>query len=268
MALSGSTPRCDRALHEEDFPPIHIRSAVDFLAWVADSVTNRTGRVLAPLYASSYRLAASDPGYRRTLSETLNYSDGTGVVWALRRLRVPCERVALTDIIDRVFRLANSNRWSVFLYGGSPEVLAATVDHIHRLFHEVRVVGAVDGYRDLDATKVGRLKPDLVLVARGAPLQEMWSVAAASKPGVEGNVGVFLTCGGLFDFLAGKRWRAPKLMQRFGLEWLFRSAQEPKRLFPRYLVGNTWFLTRFILRPNRSLLPRDFGSRVASQPGR
>ena len=96
----------------------------------------------------------------------------------------------------------------------------------------------VDGYRDLSVAQVREFGPDLILVGRGAPVQEYWASTVADHLA---QVAVF-TCGGLFDFMSGSARRAPRWMRRAGLEWLYRVGQEPRRLMVRYLCGNSLFL--------------------------
>lgn len=86
--------------------------------------------------------------------------------------------------------------------------------------------------------KINRAKPDIVLVGIGTPRQEKWIADNINRV----NADTFWAVGGLFDFFSGKRKRAPIWVQRLGFEWAFRLAQEPRRLWKRYLFGNIHFL--------------------------
>jgi N-acetylglucosaminyldiphosphoundecaprenol N-acetyl-beta-D-mannosaminyltransferase len=137
--------------------------------------------------------------------------------------------------------------WRVYFLGGAPGVAARARDRAIELLPALRVVG-VDAPRiDVDEPPerresiVGSIRaamPDLVLVALGAPKQEIWidQVRAALQPAVLVGVGASL------DFLAGTVPRAPLWMARSGLEWLYRLGREPRRLAHRYLLRDPKFL--------------------------
>ncbi len=85
---------------------------------------------------------------------------------------------------------------------------------------------------------IKKCSPDVLFVGLGPPKQEKW----IWKHKDEINVPVSIAVGASFDFIAGSVKRAPKWMQKIGLEWLFRLCQEPRRLWKRYLIGNTIFV--------------------------
>lgn len=109
----------------------------------------------------------------------------------------------------------------------------------------LRIAGTNDGYFSPDdsdrvAATVRASGADVLLVAMGAPRQELWIGRYADAAGASATLGV----GGLFDYYSGRIPRAPVWMRRLGLEWIFRLLQEPRRLWRRYLVGNLVFLWR------------------------
>ena len=111
--------------------------------------------------------------------------------------------------------------------------------------HDIQALS--DGYLDQARTKsvldgLRTTCPDILLVAMGNPAQELWIDAHITPDHAHVAIGV----GALFDFLAGEVARAPRLFQRLRIEWLFRLAQEPRRLYRRYLVGNPLFLWRVV----------------------
>jgi len=216
---------------------------------IEEDVNAHGCHVFVGLYAASYYLAARNSVYRRLLEHTLNYPDGTGVVWALRRRGVKAERCTTTDLIHNIMEVAAVKKWSVFLYGGAPGVAKKVAEWISANHSGINIVGVIDGYLDVRPNEILEAAPDLVLVARGAPLQESWAVDTAVACCESNRVGAFMACGGLFDFLSGYSRRAPRWMQHAGLEWLFRSLLEPRRLLGRYLRGNTWFTLRYLIGP-------------------
>jgi len=126
------------------------------------------------------------------------------------------------------------------------------VERFSREHPALRVAGWRDGYFDKAesaaiADQIRRSRADLLFVAMGSPAQEFWIAENLERTGARFAMGV----GGSFDHLSGRKPRAPRWMQRAGLEWLYRLLREPHRLWRRYLVGNTQFL-RLVVRQRRS----------------
>lgn len=169
-------------------------------------------------------------------------ADGMAVVWAARFLGNPIsERVAGIDFMLQLWHLAARKNYRVALLGATPEVVASAAESAR---HEgVEIVLALDGYWTMaqegavvDAVRLAR--PDLLFLAIPSPRKERFLSEHLQFMGVSLVVGV----GGSFDIVAGVTKRAPNWAQRMGLEWLFRLLQEPRRMFMRYLVGNSLFM--------------------------
>ena len=174
-------------------------------------------------------------------------ADGQSVVWASRLLgdALP-ERVAGIDLMQRLLQLAERRGHRVFFLGATPAVLARALETITSRHPRLRVAGSRDGYfRPEDEPQVrGEIRaaaPDILFVAMPSPRKERWVAAAAGL-----DVGFAMGVGGSLDVLAGLVRRAPRPVQRLGLEWLFRLAQEPRRLLRRYVTTNTRFLALLI----------------------
>ena len=178
---------------------------------------------------------------------TLVLADGKPLVWASRLLGEPLpEKVSGSDLIVPLARRAAEDRWRVYLLGGQPAVANEAAARLRDEFG-VDVVGVdspwvgPDGRdEDGDAT-LGRLtsaEPDVVLVAFGAPKQELWIDRFLQEPRPAVAIGV----GGTLDFFAGRVKRAPAWMSDAGLEWLYRLMQEPRRMWRRYLVEDPAFV--------------------------
>jgi N-acetylglucosaminyldiphosphoundecaprenol N-acetyl-beta-D-mannosaminyltransferase len=173
--------------------------------------------------------------------------DGISVVMASQLLRVPIpERVTGGDLMDRMCEEAARYGFRVFFLGGLPGA-AIMAAHNLRLRHPgLQICGTYCprvGFEN-DPEEVAHIRntinlyePDLLCVAFGAPKQEIWMQENRDKL----RVGAILPVGAAFDTQAGLRRRAPVLFQRLGLEWLFRLAMEPRRLWRRYLIGNAQF---------------------------
>ncbi len=170
-------------------------------------------------------------------------ADGMGVVWAARFLRLPLpERVPGIDLMMRLLALAHERRHRVFCLGATQEVLDEVLAQIRRDYPGVQIAGAHHGYfdeaNDQDvAEQIMSAKPDMLFAAMSSPKKEEF-LARWSK---QMNVPVCHGVGGAFDVMAGKVRRAPHIWQRLGMEWLYRTLQEPRRLWRRYLVTNTLF---------------------------
>jgi N-acetylglucosaminyldiphosphoundecaprenol N-acetyl-beta-D-mannosaminyltransferase len=178
----------------------------------------------------------------------LSLADGQPVVWASRLLGAPLpERVAGSDLVMPLMARAASRGWRVFLCGAGPGVAEAAADRLRRE-HGVDVVGtaaprvSIDpGASDAEGEEAVRAmraaRPHLVLLAFGAPKQEVWMhrQRQALAPAV------LLGVGASVDFIAGRVRRAPRWVSRAGLEWLWRLGREPRRLWRRYLVDDPAF---------------------------
>lgn len=184
----------------------------------------------------------TDPAFREAYARAaLITADGMPFV-LLSRLegqRLP-ERVTGSGLIAPVCVEAARQGRSVFLLGSTPARLRVAEDCLRTHAPDLRVAGRLSppfGF-DRDPDEIGRIadslrraRPDIVLVALGAPKQELLSDLMVRTL----DHGVFLNIGGGLDFLSGDVARAPALVQRLGLEWFWRAASEPRRLGPRYV---------------------------------
>jgi N-acetylglucosaminyldiphosphoundecaprenol N-acetyl-beta-D-mannosaminyltransferase len=200
--------------------------------------------------AYTLALADTDPSYRELLrSATLNFPDGKSVVWANRLanrdLDLPTERVYGPDLFHDVLSLGQAVGLRHYLLGSTPEVLTALDARIRALYPDARLIGRDSPpFRELTeqerAEQVERIRgsgAQIVWVGLGTPKQDREAARLARELPL-----VFVAVGAAFDFVAGTKPQAPLWMQRNGLEWVFRLASEPRRLWRRYLFGNVRFL--------------------------
>ncbi|MDR3348439.1 MAG: WecB/TagA/CpsF family glycosyltransferase [Acidaminococcales bacterium] len=159
--------------------------------------------------------------------------DGTGIVWAGRHLghKVP-ERVTGCDLIEELFKLADRNMYRIFLLGAAPGVAEAAIESSRAKYPGAVFAGCRDGFFPESETpgiiaRINQAQADILLVALGSPKQEKWIFANRAKL----NSTVFLGVGGSFDVMAGRVARAPRFMQKAGLEWLFRLYKQPGRFW-------------------------------------
>lgn len=231
------------------------------VALVESMIALRRPHYLATANVDFLVQALRDVELRRILFEAhLVLCDGTPLLWASRWLGNPlAERVAGSDLVPLLVKIAAQKGYRLYFLGGRPE---ATGDAVRRLRQEHPAVVIAGHYSPpyqellaMDHADVRRriqaAAPDLLFVCFGCPKQEKWIAMHYRNLNVPVCVGV----GGTVDFLAGRLPRAPKWMQRTGTEWLFRLAQEPRRLFKRYtrdgwyfgwaIAGQWWRTRRF-----------------------
>ena len=186
----------------------------------------------------------------------LTTTDGMPLVWASRRAGVrDVTRVYGPDLMLEVCRDAAANGWSSFFYGAAEGVPEELAQNLGGRFPGLKVVGTYSPpYRPLtddDADRVAAMindsGADLVWVGLSTPKQERWMAEFRGRL----EAPVLLGVGAAFDIHAGRLRQAPPLLQRAGLEWAYRLAVEPRRLWRRYLVNNPRFVARILRRPPR-----------------
>ncbi len=200
--------------------------------------------------AHCVNVAVSDPEYRRALEGfDLVFADGSGVRLAGQILGAEVrDNVNGTDLFPPLCASLERSGQGVFFLGAAPGVAERMVVDLRRRYPRLVVAGVHHGYFGahqvepvLDLLRGSGAR--LLLVAMGVPQQEKWIERHHAACGIPVVMGV----GGLFDFYSGLIPRAPLWLRRRGLEWTWRLAQEPRRLWRRYLVGNWTFLGRVAL---------------------
>lgn len=202
-----------------------------------------------------------DPRLRRIHNESgLTTPDGMPLVWAGRRAGAAhMQRVYGPDLLLALSRRAAERGWTSFFYGGRAGVAETLSRRLTGRFPGLRTVGHLaPPFRPLtaeeDAEVVARInagRPDLLWVGLGAPRQERWMAAHMGRL----RVPVMLGVGAAFDIHAGVQPQAPRWMRDRGLEWLYRLAREPRRLWRRYLFNNPRFVLEILRRPPRLYSP-------------
>ena len=203
------------------------------------------------MYANAHVLnqSAGDDALREALERAdLVYCDGYGVRLAAKALEVPVpHRMTGADWIWALASLCERAGESVYLLGSEPGVAAGASRELTRTFPGLEVAGHHHGYfavgsphDDRVVEHINACRPSIVLVGMGTPKQERWVEANADRLDVD----VLWTVGALFDVVSGKVPRAPGWLADNGLEWIFRLAIEPGRMWRRYLLGNPVFVHR------------------------
>ncbi len=220
--------------------PLDHVSGDETLSLIESIIAARRPRYAATANVDFLVQASKDAELRRILADAdLVLCDGMPLVWASKILgNLLPERVAGSDLVPRLLARAEQRGWKIFFLGGTPQSLAQAIANVHRSFPRLnlagshsppfRALGEMD-HEDI-ARRIRATEPDILLVAFGCPKQEKWISLNYRQLGVPFSLGV----GATIDFLGGTMRRAPLWMQKSGLEWAFRLAQEPRRLFRRY----------------------------------
>ncbi len=207
--------------------------------------------------------AQKNDRYLKILNKTsLNIPDGIGILWAAKYLKITensgntmkvlkfffslatilfypkyiksviPERVTGTDLMQELCQKAAANKLTVFLLGAADGVAETTKENLTQKYPDLKIIGTYSGSPLKEEENsiieiINNKRPTFLFVAYGAPAQEFWLYRNLPKMK---SVKVAMGVGGAFDFIAGARRRAPKWMQKLGLEWLYRLVQEPKRI--------------------------------------
>jgi len=162
----------------------------------------------------------------------LCFPDGIGVVLASKYLGNPLsERTAGFDLMMEIIKVAQEKGLSIFLLGGKPGVADEAAKNIQTKYPGIKIAGTHHGYFSEHEEKIiieniNKCAPDVLLVAMGAPKQELFIMKYKSALRIKIAMGV----GGSFDVLSGRVRRAPVLLQKVGLEWFYRLATQPSRI--------------------------------------
>jgi N-acetylglucosaminyldiphosphoundecaprenol N-acetyl-beta-D-mannosaminyltransferase len=164
----------------------------------------------------------------------------------------------LGDWIWSLASLCEHARHPLYLLGSEPPLAREAAERLRRFYPRLDVVGAHHGFFDLDSPHNERViedinehRPRIVLVGMGTPKQELWADRYADR--LDGAV--VWTVGALFDYVSGRTPRAPRWLADNGLEWIFRLAIEPQRMWRRYLLGNPAFLKQVMDEARRGRAP-------------
>jgi N-acetylglucosaminyldiphosphoundecaprenol N-acetyl-beta-D-mannosaminyltransferase len=241
MIRSAPEPRVTVVGHSLD--ALTMDEAVDrCVAWCR---ARGASHVVMPINAAVVVAMRHDPALRTAANDAnLKIADGAAILWAARLsgVRLP-ERVTGIDLMQRLVERAATDGQSIFFLGARRQVVERLVDTYRARYPNLRIAGFQDGYfgENEHAPLIERIRTsgaDLLFIGMPTPFKETWAQRHRDRLGVP----VILGVGGSFDVLAGFIPRAPRFLQRAGLEWLWRLVCEPRRLWRRYLIGNAAFI--------------------------
>lgn len=187
----------------------------------------------------------SDSEFRQVYNKAnLILTDGMPLIWISRLLKMPIkEKVSGSDLFPNVCKLAAENSYSMFLLGAAEGVAERAARNLLNKYDGLKISGTYSPSYGFEKSEeeiekiikiINNSKPDILAVGLGAPKQEKFIYKYKDRL----NVPISLAIGASIDFEAGNIRRAPKWMQRCGLEWFYRFIKEPKRMFKRYFIDD------------------------------
>ncbi len=228
-----------------DFLSISMEEA---LALIEQVIASGDKQCVSFINADCLNISCKDEVYRNILnSQSFVLPDGAGINIACRMIG---ERLVAnlngTDLMPELWNVGRTKGYRFFLLGAAPGVTERMKAKLEEAYPGIEVVGEQHGYFDRESEsdavieKINTSKPNVVLVAFGAPNQEKWIYENKDKV----NSNLLIGVGGLFDFYSGDKKRAPVWMRKSGMEWMYRLYLEPGRLWRRYIIGNPLFVYR------------------------
>jgi N-acetylglucosaminyldiphosphoundecaprenol N-acetyl-beta-D-mannosaminyltransferase len=259
---AGDMPERDELVRTQ--PPVHIlgmkvnpttyaRAAALVRAWAEQGASK-----YVCLGTVNHVMEAYDSSeFRRVVNNAdLVTPDGMPLVWALRLLgHKNASRVYGPDLTPILLQMAAESGLAVGFYGGAPEALRRLLEVVAQRFPKLRVAYSFSPpFRPLtpqeDEQVVAAINASgvrILFIGLNTPKQDYWMAAHKAGAQGEGVQAVMAGVGAAFDFLAGAKPQAPRWMMPLGLEWLFRLATEPRRLWKRYLKHNPRYVALLAL---------------------
>lgn len=225
------------------FDKLYNKSEKSFYKILEKNLKNDKKTFIVTANPETFMMSEKDEEMRELLLDKniILVPDGIGIVKAARMINYDVkERIAGIDIANKLLELGDKQKKTIYLFGSKQEVIDSMKEVLKKDYPNLELVGASNGYeKDKDKVfeKIANVKPDIVLVALGIPLQEKLIYKHLDKF----DKGIFVGVGGSFDVISGHKKRAPKIFIKLNLEWLYRILKEPKRL-KRFYDSNVKFL--------------------------
>lgn len=229
--------------------PVHNVNMDSALGILDRFVRSGTPHHVVTADASMLVMAQSDPELHAIIrGAELVTPDSAGILWAASKQGHPLdERVSGVEIVEQLCARSGEGRYRLFFFGAGPGVAEKAAKRMRKFYPDLQVVGTRNGFftpQDEQAivAEIRTAKPDVLCVALGIPKQEKWIARHKDDLGVPVLIGV----GGTFDVLSGSVRRAPRVIQRARLEWLWRFLKNPRK------INKIVLLPRFVSLVNRA----------------
>jgi alpha-1,3-mannosyltransferase len=219
---------------------------IELLQLVSSRLISNEQLMLAFANANTLNIAYKSEEYRDILKDFVVVNDGLGVDIASKILFGVAfkENLNGTDFLPYLLTNLPGNS-NIFLFGSRPEVIDKAAVNIDKSFPNINIVGFEHGYISNYSELIKRindLKVDILLVAMGNPKQEKWIYENRELI----NSKILIGVGAFLDFSSGEIKRAPVLIRKYRMEWLYRFSREPSRLFKRYSLDLFLFMIRIL----------------------
>ena len=178
-------------------------------------------------------------------------ADGWPVVVAGKIKKKSVHRITGVDLMDELLEIANKKELNIYVLGATNETLDKLKDNIAKKFLKINNINYHDGYfsesdNNEIINNINKSKADILFVGMGSPKQELWI-----SENIENlNINIAIAIGGALKIYSGEVERAPKWIQKIGMEWFYRFLKEPKRLFSRYFIKYPKFIKYLIAEVN------------------
>ncbi|MBN1147492.1 MAG: WecB/TagA/CpsF family glycosyltransferase [Anaerolineales bacterium] len=238
-----------------DILGVHVDqvSLGDVLAMIQNTIASNQRALITHVNIRGVHIACENEWFRGFLNASdVVYCDGMGVKLGAKLLGYTLpERFTLADWIWQLADLAEKNNFSSFLLGNPPGAAEKAAARLRERFPSLRIQGVQHGYFDQSAgqaenqavlERINAVKPDILLVGFGMPLQEKWLQENWERL----DIHIAITVGALFEYVAGDLKRGPGWMTQHYMEWLFRLVSSPGRYGKRYLLENPLFFYRIL----------------------
>lgn len=213
--------------------PFHVLSEEEAIDWVENRIRNRQPAWACTPNPEIVMACHRDSALAQAIeSATLSLPDGVALFWAARRLKIPLrEKITGIDLGEKLIARASEHGHRIFFMGGGEGIADSAATQMIRKYPNFHVAGTQHGYfteneepKIVEAIRSAH--PDILFVGLGFPRQEIFLARHSHQMGVPFS----LTVGGAFDVWSGRVTRAPRFIQRLGIEWIFRLLQNPSRI--------------------------------------
>jgi len=232
---------------------VHNISLQQLLEFTVCSVESGNKTIISNVNIHALNIAYQTPWFRNYLNHSdIVFCDGFGVRLGSKILGEQLDhRFTPPDWIGALINKGVQPGFSYYFLGSKPGVSNTAAEKLISRYPDARILGTHDGFFNKEqgsaenqavVTAINQLKPDILMVGFGMPLQEQWIKENIALL----NVKIVFPVGALFDFISGQVQRPPAWMTDYGMEWLGRFLIEPKRLWRRYLIGNPLFFMRIL----------------------
>lgn len=228
--------------------PLYNTTMNEAIEHIIHSVEHNERQFIAFANADCLNIACKNTQYQQVLQHEAQrvLADGSGIRMACKMLKVNLlDNVNGTDLFPQLCLAIENKNISIYLLGAKEGIAEAVADNMLQRYPNLNIAGTHHGYFSEEQTPdiisaINQSQANILLVAYGAPRQELWIAQHRDQLQVTVCMGV----GGLFDFYSGRIARAPLWLRELGMEWVWRLLQEPKRMWRRYIIGNPLFLYR------------------------